>query len=329
MHRYAGRLTRGIAATMLGWSFCTTQGRTQEQSVAAMQTADAAFSAIRSMWSTELYPTATDYDVRVITLSHGATRTEAYAAHARPRTGDFRVSSISDAEIANPSVPHGFDITYSLGFGINTNAGAIGSVQGKQVSLSGKIGAAPVSEIYAVPEVSPLYSFGLIGCRRNVRSTIEGDLPLIGTVRRETKIYDIQEVGLETVRGTSTIHLALTPLVDPLRNRLRDIWFEPTSYRIVQARIAGNFLGRAESQIPWLIEFTTIAGATYIERESAEASLTRGRQTFDHIEIRFENVRPSGPHADLAFVLPQNDAGLNAVVEPPDQGRRSCSRSDR
>ncbi|HEX3549709.1 MAG TPA: hypothetical protein VHT53_05005, partial [Candidatus Elarobacter sp.] len=134
-----------------------------------------------------------------------------------------------------------------------------------------------------------------------------------------TRRYRILFAGTETVDEKAALHLTLAPLVDPRRDRLRDLWIASDSFRPVRARVAGNFTGKAESGVPWLIAFTTVDDATYVASETSEGAVRRGTATFDRVEIRFENVRPDrSATADLRFARPRSVAGLNAIEEPPE-----------
>jgi hypothetical protein len=62
------------------------------------------------------------------------------------------------------------------------------------------------------------------------------DLKTIATVSAQNQVYDVTMVGTEDLPAcSSATHLALKPLLDPLRYNLRDVWINPTTSRICRA----------------------------------------------------------------------------------------------
>lgn len=53
--------------------------------------------------------------------------------------------------------------------------------------------------------------------------------------------YNIRFVGIDTINGAKTYHLALKPLVDPHRHNLRELWIDASNYNIVRAVIEGEY----------------------------------------------------------------------------------------
>jgi hypothetical protein len=196
----------------------------------------ALFDRVRAAWAREAYPAVLDYTVVVTIASEMHERADRYAGEVQSATGEFRVAKFSVAEIAHPHEPHGIDVVWQIGAGFNTQRLPVGS--GVPVDKDGlpkstvmlpKLGGylareAPV-EPFAIPEVSPLYAFGMLSCAsRVVRGADEGAaLRTIGRTTTTTRRYRIRIVGSESVDGAATTHLALVPLVDAGRDRLRDL----------------------------------------------------------------------------------------------------------
>lgn len=59
--------------------------------------------------------------------------------------------------------------------------------------------------------------------------TQPSDLSIIGRVSAASRRYRINVEGVESIAGQRTIDLALVALKDPHRNRLSDLWVEPTT----------------------------------------------------------------------------------------------------
>lgn len=290
--------------------------------------ADSLFARARETWSRMSYPELVDYDVIVSVIAAKKLHSDRYSGKARPAAGDFRVDKFSVAEVARPSVPHGINVTYSIGFGVNSGARPVGKTgDNTTMHLGGSLAQEKPVEPFAIPEVSPLYSFGIRSCadRSAAASEVSG-LKRIGGVTTASRRYRATVVGNETVDGVAAVHLVLAPLLDPHRDRLRDVWIDPSSGRVLRARVLGNFTGKAEASIPWLIRFTTVDGATYIATESAEAPFRRGNAVFDSVEIAFANIRPDrSATAGLSFAIPADYGALNAIQEPAESsGRSGC-----
>jgi hypothetical protein len=147
-------------------------------------------------------------------------------------------------------------------------------------------------------------------------------LRTIGSVATVRRRYRASVIGTERVDDGPALHLALTPLVDPARDRVRDLWVDPVTYAPLAARVAGNFTGRAERAVSWFIRFATVDGASAIATETAESPVMRGRTRYDRVVVRFENVAPRRGPASPAFALRASDAGLNTIEEPPDCATR-------
>jgi hypothetical protein len=129
-----------------------------------------------------------------------------------------------------------------------------------------------------------------------------------------------------TLGGIDVYHLALTPLRDPDRYRLRELWISTSTYDVIQARVHGNFADRPASTIPWLITFSAIDGATYIASESTEAPLPNRPVAFDAVAIDFENIVARHGSRDLLFAIP-GSSNTHGHVREPDSGSNCLSAS--
>jgi hypothetical protein len=281
----------------------------------------ALFGQARSAWARMTYPRLVDYDVVVILLAGAARRVDRYHGQLEPASGAFRVRPFSQAEEAQPYVPHGTNVIWGLSVGVHGNQPVTAPGGGATLHLGGWIAKETPVEPFAVPELSPLYSFGVRACPgvRVADPDVSG-LRTIGSVFTLSRRYRITVIGTEPLDGTAATHLALVPLVDPRADRLRDLWLDPSTFAVLQARVAGNFAGKAEASVPWVIRFATLDGATYIESETSTAPVRRGKKTFDTVQIRFDAVRGDRGSPGLAFALPPDYGNLNVVDEPPEPG---------
>lgn len=64
---------------------------------------------------------------------------------------------------------------------------------------------------------------------------LESTLHTIASVSAHGHIYDVRDVGIETINGHRTYHLELRPRRDPERYPLRDLWLDTTTYDVWRA----------------------------------------------------------------------------------------------
>jgi hypothetical protein len=279
------------------------------------------FAQVENAWATMVYPPLLDYVVVVSVKAGDAARTDHYSGQAEPAAAAFRVRKFSREEEENPTVPHGVNV--SVGVGFTSGNGPMGS--GSRVV--GSFGGADVlgPDPLGVPEITPLYAFGLRHCvSRRTSQEIDATAPkTIGVVVAVRRRYRVTTVGTETLDGHDAVHLALVPLIDAHHDRLRDLWIDPTTLHVLQARVFGNFSGPHESPVAWLIRFTTIDGATYIASETAEAPIRSGPRAITAVHIQFDDIAPDAGSPGLAFAIPQETGDGNSLEEP-DDGQTSC-----
>jgi hypothetical protein len=120
----------------------------------------------------------------------------------------------------------------------------------------------------------------------------------ITRVEANTRAYQIDLVGPETVIAQPSLHLKLTPLRDPKINRLRDVWVDPTTYRTIQVRVQGLLNGKPYDGVSWLVRYVVLDGRNYVQQIFAEAPLDFGIDTtipkfeFDFVDYQFPETVP-------------------------------------
>ncbi len=265
---------------------------------------DAIFRAARKAWSFINYPRYATYTI-VAAFRNGTTNvTRHYDVIADMRRNIVFARTFSREEIANPSLPHGFDVKVgSINYqgGIKTNA----------ERNTDRIGPLALSVNYdfgvsLLPQTANVVSSG-----KDIE--FPPNLPIIGTTGASTHDYTVRII--ESLGGGTTYHLGLRPTHDAGRLRLREMWIDARTFRTERVLIAGNFNSGPYTAVPWLIEFNQIGGANYIRRETAEAPLDFDDDvTLPNVTIAFEELK-------LLTALPQYGAvGANdsskAVAEP-------------
>ncbi len=120
----------------------------------------------------------------------------------------------------------------------------------------------------------------------------------ITRVEANTRAYQIEIVGPETVIEQQSLHLKLTPLRDPKINRLRDVWVDPATYRTIQVRVQGILNGKPYDGVSWMVRYVVLAGRNYVQQIFAEGPLNFGLDTsipkfeFDFVDYQFPATVP-------------------------------------
>ena len=110
----------------------------------------------------------------------------------------------------------------------------------------------------------------------------------IGRVRSVVKDYDVRYVGAETIDAHRVYHLALAPLHDPERHRLRDLWIDTARYTVVKASVIGAIATGPASAVPWTVTFAEYGGGRYIDSEHADVPIVVSKKvTLMNVSFRF------------------------------------------
>ncbi len=265
---------------------------------------DAIFRAARKAWSLINYSRYATYTIAVKFRNGNANVQRHYDVIADLRRDIVFARTFSREEIANPSIPHGFNVS-------------VGSLNGKGgVNVGSDGNADPIGPL----ALSVSFSFGISLLPEKTQVVSSGkdieyppNLPVIGIVGGATRDYRVRLI--EMLDGGKTYHLGLEPTHDPVRLRLREMWVTAGTFVTRRILISGNFSKDPYDTVPWLIEFTRIGGADYIARETAEAPLDFGDTvSLPNVTIAFEDLK-------LLSDLPQyGSVGANdssdAVTEP-------------
>ncbi|MGA3037821.1 MAG: hypothetical protein ABSE64_10115 [Vulcanimicrobiaceae bacterium] len=273
-------------------------------SAAAEPDANALLRSLRSNLARQAYPSLMSYAITVHVQSNGVVREDHYDGHAKGGTGDFRVSQFSHEEEASPYVPHGINVVLML-------------QSGSPVMLSKQLPAEPLG----VPNLSPIYSFGLRRCPDPSHAsdlTTDSGLRRIGVVVSTSRIYNASFVNDEMIDGVETSHLALLPVLKPDKNRIRDVWVDGSN-NLVQARVSGNFTARETLGVSWLLRFQTINGSTFIQSETAEGPISVDHRRYDSVSIEFSDISIDTALTTLEFALPK-DSSDGGLQEPAADG---------
>jgi hypothetical protein len=281
----------------------------------------------RFVWTSQQYPPYVSYTIAVEVNEQGVAKSNHYQATYDARHDRVHVEAVSEEEQISPHVPTGMDMTLE-------------PKRQHRTLFKRPVGRPDEAVDYlGVPILAPNYSFGVGRYVPEIASSDADRAALVEEIRRQfndpmpqSKMQDLQngdnlkEIGrvvssgrdyqitydgIETVDGQDAYHLTLRPLRSSGGLRLRDIWVDTRSYATIRLITQGNF---TNSNVPWLIAFTNIAGSRYIKSETALKPVGVGRHLYQNATITFENLAPAPPRRYLFDpVVPLS----NALTEPP------------
>lgn len=260
-----------------------------------------AFRQARSSWGVT-YPPYAFYQTVVSYRSGDASIVRRWETVEDLRRRSVHAAAVSDRDAAAPHVPSG------------TDAGVYGSLtwNGRGFVLGGpktpQAGAMPTKGIIINRErdadaIGPMslainQDFGIVPSLPAVTaSRLAGSiapqpgLAQIGRTGASASDYEIAVLDIRGEAGADAIvHLQLRPIRLPYRYRLRELWIDRTSGRTISAIVSGIGDRAPFDNVPWRIDFRSVDGATYLDRETALAPLIyRGADCRD-VVITFENV---------------------------------------
>jgi hypothetical protein len=273
---------------------------TRAQSVAApiapaLTDPDQIFRAARKAWSFTAYPRYSTYTI-VVTFRNGRSNvTRHYDAIEDMRRDIVFAKTFSHEEIANPSIPHGFNVRLGS---INGQGGALANGEGNP----DRIGPLALGINYD-------FGISLLPQKTNVVSSTRDiqfppNLPLIGSTGSTTHDYTVRLIGM--LDGGKIYHLGLEPTHDAGRLRLREMWVSAGSFLTRRILVSANFDKDPYDTVPWLIEFNHLGAEAPLDFED--------NLSLPNVIIAFEDVK-------LLPELPQYGAvGANdssdALAEP-------------
>jgi hypothetical protein len=278
---------------------------------------DGAFSAARDAWPVASYPRYATYST-VISYHLGAQpgiRTWRTVEDLQRRV--VHADGVSDQEAANPYVPHGINIGVG-GFGDTRNEGGAGSLP----SGIQQPGSAPPTGMTLNPTKTD-DPFGMLTfavnqdygiSRRSPLITASNDasdvgapppaLPRIGGTGAELKNYAVTSLGTTNENGVALVHLALNPIHDPKKNRLRELWLNPITELPEHAIVAGVGNHAPLDSVNWKVDYTTVDGVPYIDRETALSPISTDNGEATDVTITFVGLKTThfpGPSAQVGF----------------------------
>ncbi|HME80465.1 MAG TPA: hypothetical protein VKF82_00155 [Candidatus Eremiobacteraceae bacterium] len=118
-----------------------------------------------------------------------------------------------------------------------------------------------IDEPFGLPQISPLYDFGLAR---------------LAPATSAARAYDVSLLGVESLHGRHAYLLELTPLLDPKAHRVREMWVDAKTFAVLKLTSAGAFRTGQATTVTWTVSYTINHGRWLIENESTSASLLLG-----------------------------------------------------
>jgi hypothetical protein len=270
------------------------------------------FAQARAVWSAQRYPGVVDYTVCVTGRLGERTQVRHYHEYWTPDTGRIVVQPpVSDEQLAHPYTP-------SAG----VNFMNIWNIGGPRAGTGDK-------DLFDVPTLAPNYSFGIAVYQPSSQLTpaqivdqvrrefhdpapqkvaaleTKSGLKTIAIVTSAAREYRIALAGEEQIDGHPDYHLTLQPLADPGKYRLRDAWIEEKTYLTDRLRVAGNFQDAAMAAVPWVVNYRTSGGVTYLTDETAQQPLQGIHGTmYDAFSVSFQDFGSGKPAFWLSHGVP-------------------------
>jgi hypothetical protein len=274
--------------------------------------ADKIYHAARVAWGVAGYPRYATYIVDVTYTKNTAQSIERHYDTFEDLQRNFVYArTLSSEERADTPAPRFFNFVFtrkppddplgSFAVGINNDYGlAIGSKPITAVNESLEAAQAPKrlddDDDTASDDAS--------------KSPSSPSLVVIGRTQITDRTYAVRLIETLDEPDGKTYHLGLTPLRNPERHRLRELWIDAQTSLVKRILVATNFNRAPLNKVAWLIDYRIVDGAPYIARETAEGPLDFGRAGhLTNVTISFEDVQP------LARIPVERIIG---ITTPPD-----------
>ena len=131
------------------------------------------------------------------------------------------------------------------------------------------------------------------------------ELREIGRVEATARDYAIALSGEEKLQTVDAYHLTLTPLRDPRRYRLRDLWVDASSFTTLRLAVQGLFAGKPYEDARWIVNYAEFDGRPYIQQIRTDDTLRFGLDRyvsglqFDFVQYAFPGSLPDITFAHL------------------------------
>ncbi|GAC1579764.1 MAG: hypothetical protein NVS3B7_13970 [Candidatus Elarobacter sp.] len=238
------------------------------------------FGNVRKAWGAGAYPRFAEYAIVVEYHKDGR-----HLKHTWDTTEDLRHNAVYSRMFSREQrnymgdPPRGTNIALPF-FGTLNKIQPADPIGHVSFAVDRDDGMAPVERRFVTP--SSQYDF-------NRRSST---LQVIGRTGTTARDYDVSLIEtLHDAEGPE-YHLALRPLHDPMRYRLRELYVDGTTWRPEEAIVDGIANRAPLTKVPWRVEYRQVDGATYIASETALKDLDYGKAgTLRWVTVSFEELK--------------------------------------
>lgn len=247
------------------------------------------YDAARTAWAFTSYPRYANYTISVHYRNGDIAKAVHYDTLEDLRRGIVFGHTFSREETANPSTPHG------------VNVGMLGMTLNESESTE------PIGPL----ALAVNYDFGISlspvrtqVAQMGTQIAAPTGLQVIGRSGTALKTYSVRLI--EMLDDGKTYHLGLTPLRDPKRFRLREMWVTSGTFITQKVLIAANFARKPYTEVAWLVTFRQIDGGPYIVDERAQGPLDFGDAgTLEDVKISFDDIK------ETSALPPFGTVGIN------------------
>jgi hypothetical protein len=210
------------------------------------------------------YPDVVSFIVTARSTVGGKQFVESYRSNARTSDGIVSTHSVPVTTTNQPENPWGWRVNIPI----------IGSLFPSQRKGN-------FSQPFGVPEISPMFTFGLLPSKPAVfpgMRTPEPDVDAksLGRILTVARDYDASLLGIEQYRSRWVYHLKLVPLDRPDFYRVREAWVDTQAFIIWKLQVAGIFDAGPATTVPWVAEYSIVDGHWLMVSESTPSTIKTG-----------------------------------------------------
>jgi hypothetical protein len=277
------------------------------------------FAQARRYWESQRYPGRLQYTVVVRVHEGGKDRAEHYRSAYDSYTGSIVFNPVSDEELAHPHAAKGANVCI-LFLCLTKPEPPVDFLGAADLSPNYGFGIAPTPLTPVPPPLTPAEivrqvrdQFHDPDPRATPSPTPEPSPGLheIATVYAKNRAYDVSLVGTDDIDGSPAYHLALHPLREPHRYRLRDLWVDTITFAPRKLVEALNFTNGPGTNVPWSVTFANRDGALYIDTETALAPMQYRGLIYTQASVSIEDLTPVEKlPRDLSDFQPEDPSGM-------------------
>ncbi len=245
------------------------------------------------------YPSVVSFLVTSRSTVNGKPFIESFRSSVRTSDGVVSTHTVPVATTNQPENPWGWRI----------NIPVIGSLFPQQRKGN-------YSQPFGVPEISPMYAFGLLPRQPAAfpgMRTPEPDVDVksLGRILTVARDYDATLLGVEQFHSRWVYHLKLVPIDRPDFYRVRELWVDTQANIIWKLQAAGIFDSGPATTVPWDVEYTIADGHWLMASEYTSSSIRTGGFLANTPQVNYDGVA----YTFSDFTYPEDTLDLDFFSE--------------